>query len=191
MKNKIFALVLVVAMSISIVGCGNSKEAEQAVSETTESTVENEPAAEAEVEEPAEEPAETETNQASLGLEDGVYSVDFTTDSGMFHVNEMMDGKGTLTVENGVGTVHITLISKNILNLYLGLAANAEADAENQLQPTNDSVTYEDGTTEEVYGFDVPVAVIDEEFDLALVGTKGTWYDHKVKVSNPEAISEE
>lgn len=25
---------------------------------------------------------------------------------------------------------------------------------------------------------------MDEEFDLALIGTKGKWYDHKVKVSN-------
>ena len=28
-------------------------------------------------------------------------------------------------------------------------------------------------------------------FDLALVGTKGTWYDHKVSVSNPEPAGEE
>ena len=40
--------------------------------------------------------------------------------------------------------------------------------------------------TEEVYGFDIPVENIDEEFDLALIGTKGKWYDHKVKISNPE-----
>ena len=46
-------------------------------------------------------------------------------------------------------------------------------------------VTYSDGTTEEVYGFDVPVPALDEEFDLALIGTKGKWYDHKVSVSNP------
>lgn len=49
-----------------------------------------------------------------------------------------------------------------------------------------DTVNYSDGTTEEVNGFDVPVTVIGEEFDLALVGTKGTWYDHKVIVSNPQ-----
>ena len=30
----------------------------------------------------------------------------------------------------------------------------------------------------------IPVPVLDEEFDLALIGTKGKWYDHKVKVSN-------
>ena len=49
---------------------------------------------------------------------------------------------------------------------------------------------YDDGTTEEVNGFDVEVPALDEEFDLALIGTKGKWYDHKVKVSNPEAVNE-
>ena len=34
-------------------------------------------------------------------LEDGVYSAEFDTDSGMFHVNEANDGKGTLTVKDG------------------------------------------------------------------------------------------
>ena len=37
-----------------------------------------------------------------------------------------------------------------------------------------------------MYGFDIPVPALDEEFDVALIGTKGTWYDHKVSVSNPE-----
>ena len=46
-------------------------------------------------------------------------------------------------------------------------------------------MTYSDGATEEVYGFDIPVTVIDQEFDLALIGTKGVWYDHKVSIENP------
>ena len=52
-------------------------------------------------------------------------------------------------------------------------------------EPTVDTVTYSDGTTEEVYGFDIPVTVIDQEFDLALIGKKGVWYDHKVSIENP------
>ena len=64
-------------------------------------------------------------------------------------------------------------------------AKNAKNDEKNLLEPTTDTVTYSDGTTEEVYGFDVPVPALDEEFDLALIGTKGKWYDHKVSVSNP------
>ena len=41
-------------------------------------------------------------------------------------------------------------------------------------------VSYTHLTTEEVYGFDVPVEELGKEFDLAILGTKGTWYDHKV-----------
>ena len=118
-------------------------------------------------------------------LEDGTYSADFTTDSSMFHVNEAGEGRGTLTVEDGKMTIHISLTSKNIVNLYPGLAEDAQKDGAELLQPTVDTVTYSDGTTEEVNGFDVPVPALDEEFDLALIGKKEKWYDHKVSVSNP------
>ena len=121
----------------------------------------------------------------AAALPDGVYTADFTTDSSMFHVNETLDGKGTLTVKDGEMTIHITLVSKSILNLFPGLAEDAEQDGAALLEPTVDSVTYPDGLTEEVYGFDVPVPVIGEEFDLALIGKKGKWYDHRVIVSNP------
>ena len=124
-------------------------------------------------------------------LEDGVYSVDFLTDSSMFHANEACDGKGTLTVENHKMTLHVSLTSKNILNLYLGLAEDAAKEGANLLEPTIDTVTYSDGTTEEVHGFDIPISALDEEFDLALIGSKGKWYDHKVSVSNPEPIQNE
>lgn len=118
-------------------------------------------------------------------IADGVYQVDFNTDSSMFHVNETCDGKGTLTVENGFMTVHVTLASKKIVNLYLGVAEDAKKDGAKVIEPTIDEVTYSDGDTEEVYGFDIPVAELDTEFDLAVIGTKGNWYDHKVSVSSP------
>ena len=118
-------------------------------------------------------------------LEDGTYSAEFDTDSSMFHVNEANEGKGTLTVEDGKMTIHISLVSKNIVNLFPGTAKEAQKKGAKFLKPTTDKVTYSDGTTEEVYGFDVPVPALDEEFDLALIGTKGKWYDHKVSVSNP------
>lgn len=132
--------------------------------------------------------AEEETTKAELA--DGVYTADFETDSSMFHVNEACDGKGTLTVKDGEMTIHISLTSKNILNLYCGLAEDAAKDGAELLMPTEDTVTYSDGLTEDVYGFDVPVPALDKEFDLALIGTKGKWYDHKVKVSNPEAMND-
>ena len=135
----------------------------------------------------AAETVSTEIAQDKAQLPDGVYTAEFSTDSSMFHVSEACDGKGTLTVKDGVMTIHISLGSKKILNLYPGLAEDAAKDGAVLLEPTTDTVTYSDGMTEEVYGFDVPVPVIGEEFDLALIGTKGKWYDHKVKVSDPVA----
>lgn len=120
-------------------------------------------------------------------LPDGVYTADFGTDSSMFHVSEAYDGKGTLMVEDGKMTIHISLGSKNIVNLYPGLAADAQKEGADILEPTVDTVTYSDGFTEEVNGFDVPVPALEQEFDLALLGKKGKWYDHKVIVSNPVA----
>jgi len=122
------------------------------------------------------------------GLADGTYTVDFKTDGSMFHVNDTCEGKGTLTVKDGQMTVHITMPSKNIVNLFPGKAEDAQKDGAELIQPTLDSVTYPDGLTEEVNGFDLPVPVLDQEFDCAIVGTKGKWYDHRVIVSNPEPV---
>jgi len=122
-------------------------------------------------------------------LEDGKYTVDFNTDSSMFHVNEACDGKGILTVKNGKASVHIVLTSKNFVNLFEGTVANL--DESKLLDPVVESVTYSDGTTEEVNAFDVNVPYLNDEFDLALIGKKGKWYDHKVSVSNPEEFVED
>ena len=122
----------------------------------------------------------------AASLADGTYKAAFKClDSSMFHVNETQKGLGILTVKDGKMTIHITLASKNIVNLYPGLKEDAQKEGAALLQPTVDTVTYEDGTTEEVYGFDVPVPAIGEEFDLALIGKAGKWYDHKVIVTNP------
>ena len=126
------------------------------------------------------------TSEANAdALENGTYAADFTTDSSMFHVNEAEDGKGVLTVKDGVMTIHVSLASENILNLFPGSAEDAKKDGAALLQPTKDTVKYSDGTEEVVNGFDIPVPALDEEFPLALIGKKGNWYDHMVKVSNP------
>ena len=119
-------------------------------------------------------------------LEDGTYKAKFTTDSSMFHVNEANEDMGELTIKDGKMTIHISLASKNIEKLFPGTADDAQKDGAKLLEPTTDKVEYKDGTTEEVYGFDVPVESLDEEFDLALIGKKGVWYDHKVVVHSPE-----
>ena len=126
------------------------------------------------------------TSEANAdALENGTYAADFTTDSSMFHVNEAEDGKGVLTVKDGQMTIHVSLASENILNLFPGSAEDAKKDGAVLLQPTKDTVKYSDGTEEVVNGFDIPVPALDEEFPLALIGKKGNWYDHMVKVSNP------
>ena len=133
----------------------------------------------------AEDEKETDTAKEST-LEDGTYQAEFDTDSSMFHVNEANDKKGTLTVKDGKMTIHVSLVSKKIVNLFQGTAEDAEKDGAEIIEPTTDTVKYSDGYTEEVYGFDIPVPAIDEEFDVAILGEKGKWYDHKVSVKNPE-----
>ncbi len=190
MKKKIVTLLGMTVLACTLaVGCGSSgsqpSETEETVSEETADTAEDTAS-----EETAESAEKTESEAPEVALEDGVYTAEFDTDSGMFHVSEACDGKGTLTVQDGAMTIHVSLASKNIVNLYPGLAEDAQKEGAEVLEPTTDSVTYSDGITEEVYGFDIPVPALDEEFDLALLGTKGTWYDHKVIVSNPEPAEE-
>lgn len=189
--KKFIALVLAVLMLLAVLaGCAQqSALAESTESEQTEQTAEPEtPEQSAEEETPAEPEAEEEPEQPALP--DGVYTADFNTDSSMFHANEACDGKGTLVVQDGAMTIHVSLASTSILNLFPGTAEDAQKEGAELLQPTTDTVTYSDGLSEEVYGFDIPVPALDEEFDLALIGKKGKWYDHKVSVSNPVPVEE-
>lgn len=168
--KKLYSIVITTFLCAALAACGSQKQAslQPGIS--------------------GEENSETEkVSQTEASLEDGVYTADFNTDSSMFHVSEACDGKGKLTVKDGKMTIHISLASKKIVNLYPGLAKDAQKNQDGILQPTVDTVTYSDGMTEEVNGFDVPVPALDQEFDLALIGTKGVWYDHKVSVSNPQA----
>ncbi len=128
---------------------------------------------------------ETSDAAAATDLKDGTYDVKFTTDSSMFKVNEELKDMAKLKVKNGEMTVHISLASESIVNLFPGLAEDAQKAGAVLLEPTKDEIKYSDGTTETVNGFDVPVPYLDKEFDLALIGTKGKWYDHKVSVSSP------
>ena len=186
MKYTRFVSLLAVSalLAASLAGCGSSASsvASSASSEAASSV------AESAVSEAASESAAA---SSALALEDGTYTAEFDTDSSMFHVNEASDGKGTLTVEDGQMTLHISLQSKKIVNLYVGMAADAPDHEADWLQPTTDTVTYSDGTSEEVYGFDVPVEALDTDFQLAILGTKGKWYDHTVSVRNVEAQAAE
>ena len=181
--KKLLALTLAALLLAAVLtGCA-SAPAEPPAADSQPTQTEQPAAEEPAAEQPA---AEEEPVAEEPALADGVYTADFDTDSSMFHANEACDGKGTLTVKDGEMTIHVSLVSKTILNLFPGLAEDAQKDGAVLLQPTTDTVTYSDGLSEEVYGFDIPVPALDTEFDLALIGKKGVWYDHKVSVSNPE-----
>lgn len=170
-KKHILIIGILILTSIIFGGCSD-KDSERESASVTGSAVYTEPV------------TEVEENV----LPDGIYMAEFNTDSFMFRVNEAHDGKGTLTVEDGKMTIHVSLGSQNIVNLYPGLSEDAKKENAILLEPTVDSVTYSDGWTDEVYGFDIPVPIIGEEFDVALIGKKGKWYDHKVVVSNPQPL---
>lgn len=129
--------------------------------------------------------------QSAPALADGVYQASFSTDSSMFHANEACDGKGVLTVQNGQMSIYVTLAGKGIVHLFPGTAGDARKPGAEWLQPTLETVHYSDGTTDEANAFLIPVPYLDEEFDVALVGKKGTWYDHKVSVSDPQPLADD
>ena len=182
-RRSFMAVAGAATAAVALTACGGS--ASSAASSVASSAASSEAAASSAVSEAASEPA------AEAALPDGVYTADFDTDSSMFHANEANDGKGTLTVKDGQMTFHVSLASKKIVNLYVGMAADAEAHEGDWLQPTTDTVTYSDGTSEEVYGYDIPVAAVDQDFQLALLGTKGKWYDHTVSIRNAQPKTEE
>ena len=179
MKKRQLASITLAALLLA--GCGASASTTAESASAAASTVETAPEA-------TKAPAATE---APAALPDGVYTAEFRTDSSMFHASEAVDGMGTLTVENGVMTFHVSLQSQKIVNLYLGMAADAPDHESDWLQPTVDTVTYSDGTSDEVYGFDIPVQAVDTDFQLAILGTKGTWYDHTVSVADAQPAADE
>lgn len=127
MKRKLTVILCASALTALLLsGCGTKKNETTAAAETTvaaETTIE-------ETETATEETATEAATEASktAALEDGTYEAEFNTDSSMFHANEACDGKGTLTVENGVMTLHVSLVSKSIVNLFPGTAADAQKE---------------------------------------------------------------
>ena len=69
-----------------------------------------------------------------------------------------------MIVEDGKMTVHITLNSKNIVQLFLGTAEDAQKDGADLIDPAGtEMIEYTDGSEpKEVYTFDVPVKKLDE-----------------------------
>ena len=167
-------LISVLLVCLLLAGCGGAPAPVETAAPTTQSTEATVPVT-----------TEAEPEAPARVLPDGVYTVDFETDSSMFRANEACNGKGTLTVTGGVQTLHVSLQSKKIVNLFPGTAEDAQKPGAVWLEPTVDTVTYSDGLSDEVFGFDVPVASVGQEFDLAIIGTKGVWYNHTGSVRTP------
>ena len=88
MKKQLLILTLA---ALLLAGCGATSAAESTVPAQSESAA-------------AAETPDTAEAIPAAALPDGVYTAEFKTDSSMFHPNEACNGKGTLTVENGVMT---------------------------------------------------------------------------------------
>ena len=92
-------------LAAALTGCGGaSSTASSAVSSEAASAVS----------------AAAASESTEAALPDGVYTAEFDTDSGMFHANEACNGMGTLTVENGQMTFHVSLASKKIVLIVVG-----------------------------------------------------------------------
>ena len=97
MKKFTVLVCLLAVLCTALAACGGKAET-TVPPQTTEAVTTEAAATEAATTEAAAEPTETQT--ALPALEDGIYTAEFHTDSGMFHVNEAMEGKGTLTVQD-------------------------------------------------------------------------------------------
>lgn len=128
----------------------------------------------------------TPFNSSVVDLTDGIWSVDFASDSPMFRLNETCGGKAELTVVGCRGSLQLVMPSQNFVSVFVGRAQDAaNASGLALIKPTTRDVLYPDGLTETVNVFDIPLPVLGQEFDLAIIGKKGVWYDHHVSVSNP------
>ena len=161
----------IVLAAAAVTGCGASKEG-------------------AGQEQGSAEAQDTASSEAPTVLEDGVYTAEFNTDSSMFRVNDTKDGRGILIVTGGRMAIHVLLLSTNIVNLYYGTAEDAQKEGAELLKPSVEYFQHSDGTWDEANSFNIPVPYLDKEYDVALIGTKGKWYDHKVSVTKVSPLGE-
>ena len=171
MKKLTAIMMSIVLAAAAVTGCGASKEG-------------------AGQEQGSAEAQDTAASEAPTVLEDGVYTAEFNTDSSMFRVNDTKDGRGILIVTGGRMAIHVLLLSTNIVNLYYGTAEDAQKEGAELLKPSVEYFQHSDGTWDEANSFNIPVPYLDKEYDVALIGTKGKWYDHKVSVTKVSPLGE-
>ena len=133
MKKKLLVLVLSAVMAVGMMsGCGAKSD----TSDTKAKTAESSSAKEEETEE-----------QTECELEDGTYTAEFKTDSGMFHVNEANGGKGTLTVKDGKMTGEVlSVLFKGVHYEIMVETVPGTSVTVNMRVIRNHDVTSEDGS---------------------------------------------
>ena len=105
-----------VVLAASLAGCGGAAPASSAAASSVASSV------------------VASSAVAETALPDGVYTADFETDSSMFHTSEACNGKGTLTVENGVPLLRGLPISNLSDGELLELCVDISVSKPGQLQ---------------------------------------------------------
>ena len=176
MRKRLALLLTALTVFGSLAGCGGQTTSESSGAGSSGASVQSESTTASVA---AESPA------METGMEDGSYTAEFETDSTMFHLNETCEGKVTLTVADGQMTAHVLLASTGIVNLYVGTSEEAQAEGAERISYTEEEVDYGDGDIDTAYAFELPVPVIGEAFSVAILGTKGKWYDHTVTVTDP------
>ena len=171
MKKLTAIMMSIVLAAAAVTGCGASKEG-------------------AGQEQGSAKAQDAAASEAPTVLEDGAYTAEFNTDSSMFRVNDTKDGRGILIVTGGRMAIHVLLPSTNIVNLYYGTAEDAQKEGAELLKPSVEYFQHSDGTWDEANSFNIPVPYLDKEYDVALIGTKGKWYDHKVSVTKVSPLGE-
>lgn len=162
MNARFYTLVCaaVLAFGLLLAGCASSAPSDQST----------EAAEGASTQAPSEEGAQS----SASAPEDGVYLIEVETDSSMFHAESC-----TLTVKDGTYTATLTLPGEGFSRLYFGTDKEAESapDADIYDYYLND---------EGKYSFDVPVAALDKELDIAAWGQRrDRWYPHTITFPTP------
>ena len=104
----------------------------------------------------------------SVSAPDGVYSAEVKTDSGLLRFADCR-----LTVADGEMTALLTAKNNSFDYIYLGLAADANADREEWIAAVPNG--------EGAYTYQIPVASLDNTIQLATYSAKKKiWYDREI-----------
>ena len=110
---------------------------------------------------------------------DGIYSAQVQTDSNLLRFTECR-----LTVTNGEMTALLTAKNNNFDYIYLGLAANANADPNAWIRANQSA----DGD----YTYEIPIASLDNTLQIATYSAKKKlWYDRELTIDSQTLIIQE